>query len=325
MSLTGNTPCEGGDHKGTTGASRAASSPGAAVAGSASSGRNQVAASDASTTKATGYRRPLPRQELLRARLGPPCPRHLDLGDHGRDRVGAGQGNEPRRRLAAAGDDDLFSRFDPGDELAEARLGLADLNGERPGCRPATARKTRRTPSIFVALVAPSEDFLEGDRLDRAGIAQGEGLAHEREALGLLVERRELNLTAGTCPRAITTSSPASTRAISSERRALASPMLTVSVMKVPIGEALAACRTEYYSGHGGGRLTRTHAPLARFGCGQAPIGPARGSVGLPVMGRPGTAAPRQAGARTNIRFKFQAMVTRLHSPRTFSSPRSEN
>ena len=87
----------------------------------------------------------------------------------------------------------------------------------------------------------------------------------------------------------------------------------------------LAACRTEYYSGHGGGRLTRTHAPLARFGCGQAPIGPARGSVGLPVMGRPGTAAPRQAGARTNIRFKFQAMVTRLHSPRTFSSPRSKN
>src|SRR5271166_1546595 len=31
---------------------------------------------------------------------------------------------------------------------------------------------------------------------------------------------------------------------------------------------------------------------------------------------------PRQAGLRTNIRFKFHAMVTRLHSPRTFSSPR---
>ena len=33
----------------------------------------------------------------------------------------------------------------------------------------------------------------------------------------------------------------------------------------------------------------------------------------------------RQAGLRTNIRFIFQAMVTRLHSPRTFSSPRNEN
>ena len=31
------------------------------------------------------------------------------------------------------------------------------------------------------------------------------------------------------------------------------------------------------------------------------------------------------ARARANIRFKFQAMVTRLHSPRTFSSPRREN
>src|SRR5271165_4775937 len=34
---------------------------------------------------------------------------------------------------------------------------------------------------------------------------------------------------------------------------------------------------------------------------------------------------PQQAGLRTNIRFKFQAMVTRLHSPRTFSRPRREN
>ena len=34
---------------------------------------------------------------------------------------------------------------------------------------------------------------------------------------------------------------------------------------------------------------------------------------------------PQQAGLRTNIRFKFQAMVTRLHSPCTFSSPRREN
>jgi hypothetical protein len=32
-----------------------------------------------------------------------------------------------------------------------------------------------------------------------------------------------------------------------------------------------------------------------------------------------------QAGRRTNIRFIFQAMVTRLHSPRTRSIPRSGN
>jgi len=35
--------------------------------------------------------------------------------------------------------------------------------------------------------------------------------------------------------------------------------------------------------------------------------------------------ALRQAGRRTNIRFIFQAMVTRLHSPRTRSIPRSRN
>jgi len=34
---------------------------------------------------------------------------------------------------------------------------------------------------------------------------------------------------------------------------------------------------------------------------------------------------PPQAGARANIRLMFQAMVTRRHSPRAFSSPRIEN
>ena len=34
---------------------------------------------------------------------------------------------------------------------------------------------------------------------------------------------------------------------------------------------------------------------------------------------------PQQAGRSTNIRFRFQAMVTRLHSPRTWSIPRSRN
>jgi hypothetical protein len=41
-----------------------------------------------------------------------------------------GEANEPRRRLAAAGDDDLFSRFGLRDELGEAGLGLADLYDE---------------------------------------------------------------------------------------------------------------------------------------------------------------------------------------------------
>ena len=35
--------------------------------------------------------------------------------------------------------------------------------------------------------------------------------------------------------------------------------------------------------------------------------------------------SPLQAALRTNNRFMFQAMVTRLHSPRAFSSPRIEN
>jgi len=37
-----------------------------------------------------------------------------------------------------------------------------------------------------------------------------------------------------------------------------------------------------------------------------------------------GSVRPHQAGLRTNIRFIFQAMVTRLHSPRALSSPRIE-
>ena len=40
---------------------------------------------------------------------------------------------------------------------------------------------------------------------------------------------------------------------------------------------------------------------------------------------RCGLRGPRQAGLRANIRLMFQAIVTRLHSPRAFSSPRSEN
>ena len=47
-------------------------------------------------------------------------------------------------------------------------------------------------------------------------------------------------------------------------------------------------------------------------------------ALSLP-FGRARAFASRSAGARANIRFKFQAMVTRLHSPRAFSNPRIEN
>ena len=43
------------------------------------------------------------------------------------------------------------------------------------------------------------------------------------------------------------------------------------------------------------------------------------------VLGEEALAPPHWAEQRVNIRFRFQAMVTRLHSPRTLSSPRSRN
>src|SRR6476660_6863681 len=42
-------------------------------------------------------------------------------------------------------------------------------------------------------------------------------------------------------------------------------------------------------------------------------------------MDRDGHDGAQFAPARANIRFMFHAMVTRLHSPRTLSSPRSRN
>ena len=41
--------------------------------------------------------------------------------------------------------------------------------------------------------------------------------------------------------------------------------------------------------------------------------------------GADGVVQPQFAAAKTNIRFMFQAIVTRFHSPRTLSSPRSRN
>src|SRR5216684_8407911 len=44
-----------------------------------------------------------------------------------------------------------------------------------------------------------------------------------------------------------------------------------------------------------------------------------------PAVGSAPGWASSQAGIRTNMRLMFHAMVTRLHSPRTFSRPRIEN
>ncbi len=71
---------------------------------------------------------------------------------------------------------------------------------------------------------------------------------------------------------------------------------------------ALAACRTEFCDWLSDGFF------------GSRWIGQSVRRVAPSVAPR-----PQQAGLRTNIRFKFQAMVTRLHSPCTFSSPRREN
>ena len=46
---------------------------------------------------------------------------------------------------------------------------------------------------------------------------------------------------------------------------------------------------------------------------------------GIHEFGCSGPLPPQMAGQRANIRFMFQAMVTRLHSPRTQSNPRSKN
>src|SRR5271163_3651069 len=55
------------------------------------------------------------------------------------------------------------------------------------------------------------------------------------------------------------------------------------------------------------------------------PAGPLTGPYLFRFIALTGASRPLQAGARTNIRFRFHARVTRLRSPRTFSSPRSEN
>ena len=84
---------------------------------------------------------------------------------------------------------------------------------------------------------------------------------------------------------------------------------------------ALAACRTRVLDG----RFWRAETSC---GVGSAPSAVQRrdlGRFGRLLCWRGDAWRPGQAGARTNIRFRFQAIVTRLHSPRTLSRPRNEN
>src|SRR5208282_372500 len=87
---------------------------------------------------------------------------------------------------------------------------------------------------------------------------------------------------------------------------------------------SLAACRTEFcdWGSSGFFALRRRWAPDRAWWAFQLSLVDGGGLDGLCAGLR---LRPQQEGLRTNIRFKFQAMVTRLHSPRTFSRPRSEN
>src|SRR5208283_388430 len=87
---------------------------------------------------------------------------------------------------------------------------------------------------------------------------------------------------------------------------------------------ALAACRTDFLGCRGEARLLPCALVLrliASKTLAEAPIA----ILAWAFWAAPSGLWPLQAGARTNIRFIFQAMVTRLHSPRAFSSPRIEN
>jgi hypothetical protein len=104
-------------------------------------------------------------------------------------------------------------------------------------------------------------------------------------------------------------------------------PLVTLMAQAV-YGGVLAACRTESFQILGIVENGRFRLPWRFDLAALAPVDPATASI-YSCPSRCGAAAglprPRQAWARTNIRFRFQAIVTRLHSPRTLSSPRSEN
>jgi len=87
---------------------------------------------------------------------------------------------------------------------------------------------------------------------------------------------------------------------------------------------SLAACRTDVCNLIGNDGFAGVNVHLALDRVRSALFRSLRPSIGTfgSCLTAPG---PCQAGLRTNIRLIFQAMVTRLHSPRTFSSPRNEN
>jgi len=83
---------------------------------------------------------------------------------------------------------------------------------------------SRRRASIFVPSWPPGENLVDRHGLI-APLSAAQGPLHEAGALRMLGERREPG--DGLVARAMMISSPASALAMSSEKRALASPMFT--------------------------------------------------------------------------------------------------
>jgi len=88
--------------------------------------------------------------------------------------------------------------------------------------------------------------------------------------------------------------------------------------------QRLAACRTGGLEFCGEAGFSASRGRLTSYRLLRAPCGRLQGGR-RGVCGAFGGRPPLQAGLRANIRLTFQAMVTRLHSPRAFSSPRIEN
>ena len=72
----------------------------------------------------------------------------------------------------------------------------------------------------------------------------------------------------------------------------------------------LAACRTKSFHILGIVENGRFRLPWRFDLAALAPVDPANRPLSMAVHRAPGLPRPRQAGARTNIRFKFQAIVT---------------
>src|SRR5271165_3498326 len=108
-----------------------------------SSGRNQAAATEASTTIST-LKAPTfvaPSEDLVDSRLGAPGPRRFDLLYRRRDVHIVGDARQARDRLLTTRDNDVLATFDFGDKVREAGFGLADIDGERQGLDLHTFRR----------------------------------------------------------------------------------------------------------------------------------------------------------------------------------------